>query len=115
MTAQPGKSHKTHGQPTVKFCIKSLLTEKVGIKTLPMTINDLSLVVIILNRRRFPGSDRITNKQIFGDGGGGESTYIHCLAFECNHFTWENTPDMETRTHSSFAYKRLQVFQHFYL
>lgn len=27
-----------------------------------MTINDLSLVVIILNRKRFPGSDRITNK-----------------------------------------------------
>lgn len=72
-----------------------------------MTINDLSLVVIILNRRRFPGSDRITNKQIFGDGGGGESTYIHCLAFECNHFTWENTPDMETTTHSSFVYEGL--------
>lgn len=72
-----------------------------------MTINDLSLVVIILNRRRFPGSDRITNKQIFGDGGGGESTYIHCFAFECNHFTWENTPDMETTTHSSFVYEGL--------
>lgn len=35
VTAQPGKSHKTHGQPTVKFCIMSLLTEMVGIKIRP--------------------------------------------------------------------------------
>lgn len=51
MTAQPGKSHKTHGQPTVKFCIKSLLTEKVGIKTLPLisSFSSLSLSLYLSN------------------------------------------------------------------